>query len=79
MRNVARDGADPRHRPPDPSNRALRIRSREHTDATVVRPTSPLPARYRISLHVGFPSFGDGKPGPNGYDGGEEAGPCDYE
>lgn len=45
----------------------------------MVRPTSPLPARYRISLHVGFPSFGDGKPGPNGYDGGEEAGPCDYE
>jgi hypothetical protein len=63
---------------PDPAggaNRVLRIRSPEHTDATVVRPSAPLPARYRISLRVGFPSFGDGRDGPNGYDGGETAGP----
>jgi hypothetical protein len=64
---------------PDPAgggNRVLRIRSPEHTDATVVRPAAPLPARYRVSLRVGFPSFGDGKPGSaNGYDGGETAGP----
>ncbi len=61
--------------PADPANHVLRIASRDHTDATVVRPTHPLPARYRVSLRVGFPSFGDGKPGLNGYDGGETAGP----
>ncbi|HEY6098939.1 MAG TPA: hypothetical protein VIW03_05890 [Anaeromyxobacter sp.] len=61
--------------PSDPANRALRISSREHTDATVVRPTWPLPARYRISLRLGFPAFGDGQPGLNGYGGGEKAGP----
>jgi hypothetical protein len=61
--------------PADPSNRVLRISSRDHTDATVVRPTHPLPAKYRLSLRVGFPSFGDGTPGLNGYDGGETAGP----
>lgn len=61
--------------PADPSNRVLRIASAEHTDGTVVRPTHPLPPRYRISLRVGYPSFGDGRPGLNGYDGGERAGP----
>jgi len=61
--------------PADPSNRVLRIASPEHTDGAVVRPTAPLPPRYRISLRVGFPSFGDGLPGTNGYDGGEKAGP----
>ncbi len=61
--------------PADPSNRVLRIRSPEHTDATIVRPSAALPARYRISLRVGFASFGDGKPGLNGYTGGEMAGP----
>jgi hypothetical protein len=69
------DHADVVVDPADPANRVLRIRSREHTDAAVVRPTHPLPARYRISLRVGFPSFGDGRPGLNGYDGGERAGP----
>lgn len=52
--------------PADPSNHALRIRSPDFTDATVVRPTRPLPPRYTISLRVGFPSFGDGV-APNGY------------
>jgi hypothetical protein len=61
--------------PADPTNRVLRIRSPEHTDATIVRPSVALPARYRISLRVGFASFGDGKPGNNGYTGGEMAGP----
>ncbi len=62
---------------PDPSgaaNHALRICSPRHTDATVIRSTSPLPERYRISLRVGFPQFGDGQ-GLNGYQGGETAGP----
>jgi hypothetical protein len=61
--------------PVDPGNRVLRVTSREHTDATVIRPTRALPARYRVSLRVGFPAFGDGKPGLNGYTGGETAGP----
>jgi hypothetical protein len=61
--------------PADATNRVLRIASPEHTDAAVVRPTLALPERYRISLRVGFAAFGDGKAGPNGYDGGEKAGP----
>ena len=61
--------------PADPGNRVLRISSPEHTDATVVRPSRALGARYRISLRVGFAAFGDGKQGLNGYTGGETAGP----
>ena len=61
--------------PADPANRVLRIASPVHTDATVVRPTNPLPARYRVSLRVGFANFGDGRPGLNGYSGGETAEP----
>ena len=62
--------------PAEPANRVLRVTSREHTDALVIRPSAPLPARYRISLRVGFPAFGDGRPGRNGYDRGDEtAGP----
>jgi hypothetical protein len=61
--------------PADPANRVLRVSSPEHTDGTVIRPTFPLPARYRISLRVGFASFGDGQPGLNGYDGRERAEP----
>ena len=62
----------------DPSgarNKVLRLASPAHTDATVIRSTQPLPSKYRISLKVGFADFGDGKPGLNGYDGGESAGP----
>ena len=63
----------------DPSGapgHVLRLASPEHTDATVIRPTQPLPDRYRISLRVGFANFGDGKPGLNGYSSGDElAGP----
>lgn len=63
---------------PDPdgsANHVLRIASPAHTDATLVRSSQPLPARYRISLKVGFADFGDGKPGLNGYTGGETAEP----
>ncbi|MBK8479563.1 MAG: hypothetical protein IPL40_00055 [Proteobacteria bacterium] len=56
------------------SNQVLRLRSPRHTDATVVRPSAPLPARYRVSLRVGHLSFGDGS-GANGYSGGERAEP----
>jgi len=62
---------------PDPSggpNQVLRLSSPRHTDASVVRPSLPLPARYRVSLRVGHVSFGDGA-GDNGYSGGERAEP----
>jgi hypothetical protein len=61
--------------PADPGNRVLRIASPLHTDGTVIRSSMPLPERYRISLRVGFADFGDGKPGLNGYAGGETAEP----
>jgi len=61
--------------PADPANRVLRIASPAHTDGTVVRSSTPLPDRYRVSLRVGFAEFGDGKPGLNGYSGGETAEP----
>lgn len=68
---------------PDPAggpNRVLKIASPEHTDATVIRPTVPLPRRYRVSLRVGFASFGDGIPGGlNGYSGGETAEPWSHD
>ncbi|MCA1827797.1 MAG: hypothetical protein LC689_12795 [Myxococcales bacterium] len=60
---------------PDPSGapgHVLKLASPAHTDATVIRPTQPLPSKYRISLRVGFASFGDGKPGLNGYATGTE-------
>src|SRR4051812_929489 len=61
--------------PGSPANHALRIASPAHTDATVIRPTQPLPAKYRVSLRIGFADFGDGKAGLNGYAGGEMAEP----
>lgn len=63
---------------PDPasdSNHVLLVTSPEHTDATIVRSTRLLPNQYRVSLRVGFANFGDGKPGLNGYNGGERAEP----
>jgi hypothetical protein len=57
--------------PADASNKVLRIRSPQHTDATIVRPSAALPTRYRVSLRVGYASFGDGT-GDNGYDSGDE-------
>lgn len=58
------------------ANKVLRLASPAHTDGTVVRPTQPLPARYRVSARVGFADFGDGQSwSGNGYDGGETAEP----
>ncbi len=65
--------ADPAQ--PGGGNKVLRLASPEHTDATVIRSTQPLPERYRVSLRVGHASFGDGKSGLNGYTGGETAEP----
>lgn len=56
------------------TNKVLMISSPRHTDATVIRPTSALPSRYRVSLRVGFASFGDGS-GDNGYNDDERAEP----
>ena len=61
--------------PANPANKVLRIASPLHTDATVVRPSQALPAKYRVSLRIGFGDFGDGKPGLNGYLGGETPAP----
>jgi hypothetical protein len=55
--------------PANPSNHALRLASPAHTDATVIRPSQPLPSKYRVSLRVGFADFGDGLPGLNGIPG----------
>jgi hypothetical protein len=60
--------------PADPNNHVLKVSSPKHTDGLVVRPTRPLPAKYRVCLKAGYASFGDGKPGAaslNGYAGGE--------
>lgn len=61
--------------PQNPANRVLRLGSPRHTDAVVLRSTQPLPNSYRISLRIGFADFGDGRPGLNGYQGGETAEP----
>jgi hypothetical protein len=58
--------------PANPANHVLRVASPKHTDGLIIRPTKPLPAKYRVCLKVGYASFGDGKPGGlNGYAGGE--------
>jgi hypothetical protein len=56
------------------ANKVLQLSSPAHTDATVIRPSDKLPARYRVSLRVGYADFGTGS-GNNGYDGGESARP----
>jgi hypothetical protein len=53
--------------PANPANKVLRLRSPALSDATVLRTTEPLPARYRASLRVGFAKFGDGTSTLNGY------------
>jgi hypothetical protein len=62
--------------PADPNNHVLRLHSLAHSDASIVRSSAPLPARYRISLRAGFADFGNAE-GLNGYQGGEYAGPWD--
>ena len=52
--------------------RVLRLACPTHTDAVVVRPSEALPRAYRVSARVGYADFGDGIPGANGYDGGDE-------
>jgi len=66
------------HDPAGSGGKALRIVSPLHTDATIIRPTRPLPPEYRVCVEVGYADFGDGKPGAdnlNGYLGGEKSEP----
>jgi hypothetical protein len=58
--------------------KALRVVSPKHTDATVIRPSKPLPAEYRVCVEVGYADFGNGKAGEdnlNGYLGLEKSEP----
>ena len=55
-------------------NKVLRLSSPKHTDATLIRSSQQLKGKYRVSMKVGFPSFGNGEC-LNGYHGGESAGP----
>lgn len=60
--------------PIDKKNRVLKLSSPKHTDATLIRSSESLQGRYRISLKIGYPNFGNGV-NLNGYDGDERAGP----
>lgn len=60
--------------PQSPENRALQIRSPDHTDGTLLRTTNALGSHYQICARVGFIDFGTGD-GANGYDGQEKNGP----
>ena len=59
----------------DPSgidNTVLKLSTLKHTDGAIIRSSQSLPKNYRISLKVGFPQYGDGEDGLNGYDIGDE-------
>jgi hypothetical protein len=59
----------------DPSgneNTVLKLSTLKHTDGAIIRSSQALPKNYRMSLKVGFPQYGDGEPGLNGYDSGDE-------
>jgi hypothetical protein len=59
----------------DPSgsdNTVLKLSTLKHTDGAIIRSSQALPKNYRISLKVGFPQYGNGEPGLNGYDSGDE-------
>ncbi len=60
--------------PAQSKNKVLRLSSPEHSDATLIRSRDQLKGKYRISMKVGFPDFGNGKC-LNGYGGGETATP----
>ena len=62
--------------PADSRNHVLRIHSPRHTDATVLRPASPLPPEYRVCARVGYADFGATRAERhNGYAGDEQAEP----
>jgi len=59
---------------PDPSNAnnsVLKLSTPEHTDAVILRPHKPLPAKYELSFKIGFINYGD-KSKLNGYNVGNE-------
>jgi len=57
--------------PENPQNQVLKISTPEHTDGVVLRSKNPLPAKYRISLKIGFANYGN-ETGLNGYNDGNE-------
>ena len=61
--------------PSDENNQVLKISTPKHTDGVVIRSKNPLPAKYKVSLKIGFANYGD-ETALNGYDDGtERAGP----
>ncbi len=61
--------------PTDLNNKVLKISTPKHTDGVVLRSKNPLPAKYKISLKIGFANYGN-EGSLNGYDvGNESAGP----
>jgi len=59
---------------PDPlnsKNQVIKISTPEHTDGVILRSKEPLPKYYKISLKIGFASYGNESP-LNGYSVGDE-------
>jgi len=57
--------------PESPSNKVLKISTPKHTDGVILRSKDPLPEKYRITLKIGYASYGDETP-LNGHDVGNE-------
>lgn len=69
------DYLDVKVAPKNSNNQVLQISTPEHTDGVVLRSKEPLPAKYRISLKIGFAEY-DNSTKLNGYnDGNESAAP----
>ena len=52
-------------------NKVLKISTPKHTDGVILRSKNPLPEKYRITLKIGYASYGDESP-LNGHDVGDE-------
>ncbi|MCJ8320342.1 MAG: hypothetical protein MJK12_11960 [Colwellia sp.] len=57
--------------PLNPANQVIKISTPAHTDGVIIRSKNPLPKYYKISLKIGFASYGNESP-LNGYDSGDE-------
>jgi len=57
--------------PSNANNNVLKLSTPEHTDAVILRPHKPLPAKYELSFKIGFINYGD-KSKLNGYNVGNE-------
>tara|TARA_R110001583_G_scaffold70489_2_gene199494 strand:+ start:2533 stop:3663 length:1131 start_codon:yes stop_codon:yes gene_type:complete len=65
------DYIDIKDDPESTNNKVLKISTPKHTDGVVLRSKNPLPAKYRITLKIGYASYGDETP-LNGHDVGNE-------